>query len=103
MAQESDDARSRMNRLDMLSSTTNSDPSMALAMGGSIYQNDIITPAFLMKKRMLKNGGVAMIDGKELTGKNGYWYLDGEKVTDIEAMLEKVQVDEWYVKSLMNL
>ena len=49
------------------------------------------------------NGGVAMIDGKELTGKNGYWYLDGEKVTDIEAMLEKVQVDEWYVKSLMNL
>jgi len=49
------------------------------------------------------NGGVAMIDGKELTGKNGYWYLDGEKVTDVEAMLEKVQVDEWYVKSLMNL
>lgn len=48
------------------------------------------------------NGGVAMIDGKELTGKNGYWYLDGEKVTDVEAMLEKVQVDEWYVKSLMN-
>ena len=65
MAQESDDARSRMNRLDMLSSTTNSDPSMALAMGGSIYQNDIITPAFLMKKRMLKNGG-SLLDGKEI-------------------------------------
>jgi hypothetical protein len=54
MAQESDDARSRMNRLDMLSSTTNSDPSMALAMGGSIYQNNIITPAFLMKKKNVK-------------------------------------------------
>lgn len=49
------------------------------------------------------NGGVSTIDGKELTGKGGYWYLDGEKVTDIDAMLEKVQVDEWYVKSLMNL
>ena len=65
MAQESDDARSRMNRLDILSSTTNSDPSMALAMGGSIYQNNIITPAFLMKKRMLKNGG-SLLDGKEI-------------------------------------
>ena len=65
MAQESDDARSRMNRLDTLSSTTNSDPSMALAMGGSIYQNNIITPAFLMKKRMLKNGG-SLLDGKEI-------------------------------------
>ena len=65
MAQESDDARSRMNRLDTLSSTTNSDPSMALAMGGSVYQNDIITPAFLMKKRMLKNGG-SLLDGKEI-------------------------------------
>ena len=65
MAQESDDARSRMNRLDILSSTTNNDPSMALAMGGSIYQNNIITPAFLMKKRMLKNGG-SLLDGKEI-------------------------------------
>ena len=65
MAQESDDARSRMNRLDTLSSTTNSDPSMALAMGGSVYQNNIITPAFLMKKRMLKNGG-SLLDGKEI-------------------------------------
>lgn len=49
------------------------------------------------------NGGVSTIDGKELKGINGYWYLDGEKVTDIEAMLEKVKVDEWYVKSLMNM
>ena len=47
------------------------------------------------------NGGVSTIDGKDLTGIGGYWYLDGEKVTDIEAMLAKVEVDENYVKSLM--
>lgn len=47
------------------------------------------------------NGGVSSIDGKELTGKGGYWYLDGEKVTDIEAVLEKVKVDEHYVRQLM--
>jgi hypothetical protein len=47
------------------------------------------------------SGGVSHVDGKELTGKNGYWYLDGELVTDIPALLEKVVVDEEYVKSLM--
>lgn len=46
-------------------------------------------------------GGIATIDGKDLTGIGGYWYLDGEKVTDVEAMLAKVEVDENYVKSLM--
>jgi hypothetical protein len=46
-------------------------------------------------------GGVAYVDGKELTGKNGYWYLDGELVTDIPALLERIPVDEEYVKSLM--
>lgn len=48
------------------------------------------------------SGGIATIEGKELKGIGGYWYLDGEKVTDIEALLEKVQVDEDYVKSLMD-
>jgi hypothetical protein len=47
-------------------------------------------------------GGIAQIDGKDLTGVGGYWYLDGEKVTDIEGMLKKVEVDENYVKSLMK-
>ncbi len=47
------------------------------------------------------SGGVAYVDGKELTGKNGYWYLDGEFVTDIPALLERIPVDEEYVKSLM--
>lgn len=48
------------------------------------------------------NGGVSHIDGKELTGKGGYWYLDGVKVTDIEGLLAKVKVDEDYVKELMK-
>lgn len=48
------------------------------------------------------SGGITQIDGKELKGKNGYWYLDGEKVTDIEGLLEKVAVDEAYVRELMN-
>lgn len=47
------------------------------------------------------SGGVAYVDGKELTGKNGYWYLDGELVTDIPALLERIPVDPEYVKSLM--
>ena len=47
-------------------------------------------------------GGIATIDGKELKGTGGYWYLDGEKVTDIEGMLANVEVDENYVKSLME-
>jgi len=46
-------------------------------------------------------GGIAQIDGKNLVGTGGFWFLDGEKVTDIEAMLEKVPVDETYVISLM--
>lgn len=49
------------------------------------------------------SGGVTQIDGKELKGINGYWYLGGEKVTDIEGMLEKVTVDEAYVQELMNI
>ena len=49
------------------------------------------------------SGGIATVDGKEFTGKGGYWYLDGEKVTDIEAFLKKIPVDEVYVRSLMNL
>lgn len=48
------------------------------------------------------NGGVKYLEGKELTGQGGYWYLDGDKVTDLEGMLKKVQVDDWYVKSLMK-
>ena len=51
----------------------------------------------------IMSGGIATVDGKEFTGKGGYWYLDGEKVTDIEAFLEKIPVDEFYVRSLMNL
>lgn len=51
----------------------------------------------------IMSGGIATVDGKEFTGKGGYWYLDGEKVTDIEAFLEKIPVDEVYVRSLMNL
>jgi hypothetical protein len=47
------------------------------------------------------SGGIATVDGKELKGIDGYWYLDGEKVTDVEGLLEKIQVDEEYVKSLM--
>lgn len=46
-------------------------------------------------------GGIATIDGKELKGIGGYWYLDDERVTDVEGMLAKVPVDETYVKSLM--
>lgn len=48
------------------------------------------------------NGGISEVDGKELTGKNGYWYLDGELVTDIPALLEKIPVDEGYVRELMK-
>ena len=51
----------------------------------------------------IMSGSIATVDGKEFTGKGGYWYLDGEKVTDIEAFLEKIPVDEVYVRSLMNL
>lgn len=47
------------------------------------------------------SGGISHVDGKELTGKNGYWYLDGELVTDIPALLESIPVDEEYVRSLM--
>lgn len=48
------------------------------------------------------SGGIAFVDGKELTGKGGFWYLGGELVTDIEAFLAKVKVDEDYVKQLMK-
>ena len=48
------------------------------------------------------SGGISYVDGKELTGKNGYWYLDGKLVTDIPALLEKIPVDPEYVKSLMT-
>lgn len=47
-------------------------------------------------------GAIAFIDGKELLGKNGYWYLDGELVEDVDALLEKVQVNEEYVREQMN-
>lgn len=50
----------------------------------------------------IMSGAVASIDGKELTGQGGYWYLDGEKVTDVDAVLEKIEVDEDYVRMLMG-
>lgn len=51
----------------------------------------------------LISGAVSSIDGKELKGVNGYWYLDGKKVEadEIESVIAKVLVDEDYVKSLM--
>lgn len=48
------------------------------------------------------SGGIAYVDGKELTGKNGFWYLDGELVTDIEGFLAKIPVDEEAVKEEME-
>jgi hypothetical protein len=48
------------------------------------------------------SGGIAYVDGKELTGKNGFWYLGGELITDIEAFLAKIPVDEKAVKEEME-
>lgn len=47
-------------------------------------------------------GGVATVNGKQLTGKNGYMYLDGVKVQDVDnEVLAYVDVDEMYVNQLM--
>ena len=48
-------------------------------------------------------GGISQINGKELTGKDGYWYLDGVKVVDpYEEVLKFVEVDEAYVQSMVT-
>ena len=48
------------------------------------------------------SGGITSVDGKELVGKNGFWYLGGELVTDIEGFLAKIPVDEQAIKDEMN-
>ena len=48
-------------------------------------------------------GGVSRVNGKELTGKNGYWYLDDVRVENPdEEVLAFVEVDEMYVRSLVT-
>ena len=48
------------------------------------------------------SGGISHIDGKELKGENGFWYLDGELVTDIEGMLAMISVDDVAVREEMG-
>lgn len=48
------------------------------------------------------SGAVSYIEGKELVGKNGFWYLGGELVTDIERFLAKIPVSEDAIKEEMN-
>ncbi|MDD4804999.1 MAG: hypothetical protein PHN69_07730 [Candidatus Pacebacteria bacterium] len=48
------------------------------------------------------SGGITSVDGKELVGKNGFWYLGGELVADIEGFLAKIPVDEQAIKDEMN-
>lgn len=55
-----------------------------------------------LQRQAVESGGIAYVDGKELTGKAGYYYLDGELVTDVDAMLEKIAVDDWYIKVEMG-
>lgn len=54
-----------------------------------------------LQKQAVECGGVEYVDGKQLTGKNGYLYLDGVLVAkeDLEELIySKVAVDDWYVK-----
>ena len=56
----------------------------------------------LAKFQAVTSGGVAYVNGKELTSRGGYWYLDGEKVTDVDGeVLDFVEVDEGFVRQLM--
>ena len=48
------------------------------------------------------SGGISEVGGKKLEGKNGFWYLDGELVTDIEAFLATISVDEAAVREEMG-
>lgn len=56
----------------------------------------------MAKIQAVVSGGIAFVNGKALTSKNGFWYLDGKKVTDIDSeVLAYVDVDEMYVNQLM--
>lgn len=56
----------------------------------------------MVKMQAVTCGGVGFINGKELTSKGGYFYLDDKKVDDVDAeVLAFVKVDEWYVEQLM--
>lgn len=56
----------------------------------------------MAKMQAVMCGGVATVNGKQLTGKNGYMYLDGVKVQDVDnEVLAYVDVDEMYVNQLM--
>ena len=50
----------------------------------------------------LKVGGISEVGGKKLEGKNGFWYLDGELVTDIEGLLAQISVDDAAVREEMG-
>lgn len=56
----------------------------------------------MAKMQAVMCGGIAIINGKQLTGKNGYMYLDGVKVQDVDnEVLAYVNVDDMYVNQLM--
>lgn len=61
------------------------------------------TAVRMARMQAVTSGGIAFIDGKALTSRNGYWYLDDKKVTDIDKeVLDHVAVDESYVCQLMS-
>lgn len=58
-----------------------------------------------LQKQAVECGGVKYVEDKELTGKNGYLYLDGVLVAkeDLDELIySKVPVDDWYVKVEMT-
>ena len=56
----------------------------------------------MSKMQAVVSGGIAEVNGKKLTSKNAYWYIDGKKVNDVDSeVLDFVDVDEAYVNQLM--
>ena len=54
------------------------------------------------KMQALISGGVTQVNGKQLTGQNGYYYLDGEKADPVLDIYPHIEVDEDTVKSMVT-
>jgi len=55
-----------------------------------------------IRMEMLVSGVIDKIDGKKLISEDGYFYLDGEKVIDIDALLEKIMdIDDGLIRARM--
>ena len=56
-----------------------------------------------VQKQAIISGGISQVNGKNLTGNNGFWYLDGERVTDLDReVYDHVVVDDNAVLALLG-